>query len=236
MGKQKKVFINLVLCILLTFITAMPVLAQPISNECMDSNYNICSIVDISDFSDEIQLGKKIVLPDGAVLTPISKDEYVSKLAKEKNISIEEAYKLESENISLYGATSTISYVDYEKDFTYSGNSYFKATLLATIKIQKWQGGAAQIENVLSVSSQRKSGLYEYDWIETDSFSDPTENGSGYPVTSVVLTAKGYFEVTVDVSVEGSVNLPGFSIGGSVGTKDTYISKNMPMRSTFSVY
>jgi hypothetical protein len=233
--KQKKIFLKLAVCILLMIMTVMPTLAQSIVNENMDLNAELCAVIDINKYYDEIIAGEKIILPDGAILTPISKSEYISRLAKEKKITVEEAYELELDDAVL-ARNSMVSYVDYTKNFTYSENSNYNATLLATVKIRKWQGGAAQIENVLSVSSQRRSGLYEYRWIETDAFSDPVENSSSYPVTSVVLTAKGYFEVVVDISVEGSVNLPGFGVGGSVGSVITYISDNMVMRSTFSVY
>lgn len=236
MGKKRKIFLSFLLCILMTFTTSMPVSAQPVANEDIESDATMYSVIDIENYSNEIMLGKKVVLPDGAVLTPISKDEYVSRLAKEKNISIEEAYELESADNSMSRSTSIESYIDYSKDFTYPGNSSFKSTLLATLKIKTWQGGAVQIQNVLSVSSQRKSGLYLYDWVQTDAFSDPTENGSGFPVTKAVLTAKGYFTVEVDTSVTGTVKLLGFSIDVTVGTVIKYISNNTVLRDTVNLY
>ncbi|MFA9397447.1 MAG: hypothetical protein ACERKV_04170 [Clostridiaceae bacterium] len=231
----KKIFLSLGFCTLISVMIANPVSAQTISSKNVKLQPTIQSKIDIS----QINLGEKIILPDGAILTPISKDEYVSKLANEKNISIWEANEMQSRTTLLslnYLMTSgTIYYYDYAKTFTYTGNSNFKADLEATLKI--WSSGSFRsIENVLTIGSRRTSGIYNNDWIETAKFSDPQPNSSSFPVASVTLGANGYFQIksTYNYSITGGI--PGFSASSSVGGEYIFKSSTMNMRGYMSLY
>lgn len=207
-------------------VYAVPDISENISND-------VESFVDISS----IELGKVNVLCDGAILTPISAKEYIQRLANEKNISYEEAYELE--NGERKERAVVTYYYDYSKVFPYTSNSDFKAVLQATLKI--WSdGNYRQIEDVLSISSKRSSGLYNYSWIQTDVYSDPQPGSSGFPVTSVVIGAKGYFEVTMTYSQETSIGgeLKGFTFTYSSSTTNEYhyISDTLSMRGNYSLY
>lgn len=228
---KRRINILLFLALCLTTIFPLPAFAASDMNE---STENILSTtVDISD----IELGEINVLSDGAILTPISQEEYVYRLADEKNISYEEAYELESQGNKARAAVTY--YYDYSKVFPYAANTDFKAELQATLKI--WSdANYRQIEDVLSVSSKRSSGVYNYSWVQTDAYSDPQAGSSSFPVTSVVLGAKGYFEVTTTHSVSTSTGaeLEGFSFTYSSETTDEYhyISNTLSMRAAYSLY
>lgn len=230
----KKFLLSLSVCAAIATMVVSPVSAQSNPSNTLEGATTMEATIDISD----IELGKKVVLPDGAILTPITQEEYLSRLAAEKNISLKEAYNMEATSLrvqSLFAPSSTTYYYDYVKTFSYSKNTTFKADLQATIKIYN-SGSFRQIDDVITVSSRRRSGIYDYEWIETDAYSDPDRGSSEFPVISVTLGAKGYFEVRTSFSLDLSVDLPGFSAGGSSGGEFIYQSDTLSMRSTYRVY
>lgn len=232
-----KQFQKTILCLGLCMLASTPTFAQ--SNLSSDGNVNSISSNTIEDNAMEtsidisnIELGEIVTLPDGAVLTPISKEEYLSRLADEKNISLEEASRLESLNVN---NSRQLYYYDYSKTFSHPKNPNFSAILQATLKM--WGSGMyRQIEDVMAISSKRNSGLYTYRWIQTDAYSDPREGSASFPTTSVTLGAKGYFEVTTTSSLDISGDLPGFSLSSSAGWEYVYESETLSMRSTYSLY
>lgn len=252
MKQFKKLFLLLGLCAMIITTTANPVSAKTISSKDIKSHPTIQAKIDISG----IELGGKVILPDGAILTPISKDEYVSTLAKEKNISIQEAYEMEKrdserilaskmekrdsksllESASTLALQSSIIYYYYTKNVTYSGNQSYSATLQATLKLYN-SGSFRDIEDVLAVSSRRNTGLYTYTWNQTSAYSDPGMGSSDFPTTSVSLFADGYFEIVTSVNLEASGEVvPGFSLGGSIGGNYIYDSETMYMEGYYSLY
>lgn len=224
---KKLLLLTLVLSIMMT----SPALAQSTSSENLALDSRMEAKLDISD----LKLGGKIVLPDGAVLTPISRDDYASSLARELNISFQEATEMESTNLM---RAATIYYYSYSKTYTYSSNKSFKADVQATIKISN-SGSFRQIEDVISVSTRRTagSGTHGARWIELDAYSDPDRGSSKFPSRTVVLGGSGYFEIVSTTSIDLSVDLKGFF---SIGFSDTggyiYESDTLDMLHTFDVY
>jgi len=181
---------------------------------------------------NNIELREKVVLPDGAVLTQISFEEYVSRLAKENNISIQEAYRLEP-NMNL--ASDDITYWNYSKEFTYRDNKNFSAELEATIKLYN-RGSFREIKDVMGVGSRIASGRYKHSWIQTRAWSDPKEGSSKFPTTSVTLGASGYFEARVSMGGGLGMDIPGFSFQGDIHGESIYYSNTMNMEGTYRVY
>ncbi|AFK85131.1 MULTISPECIES: hypothetical protein [Thermoanaerobacterium] len=220
----KRFLVSLLLCLALTFSASVGIAAQNDSsvmnangvnsNNIIKPQLTVQTKIDISN----VKLGERIVLPDGSVLTPISKEEYISKLAKEKNISLQEAYKIESNTI----AAGSIYYYNYTKTFSYPKNSGFKAELVATLKLYS-QGSFRQIEDVVAIGSKGVSGTHTFRWIQISAYSDPQMGSSKFPTTSVTLGANGYFEVLSQDSINTSVELPGFSFSYSTGNEYIYI-------------
>lgn len=239
MKPLKKLFTTLGITSILTTIMFSPVSAKTISNGSTNPNTTVQGKIDIS----EAKLGGEIILPDGAKLTPISRDEYISILAKEKNISIQQAYEIETRSSKSYLGTSALLsttaspyyYYNYSKVFTYSKNSHFKAELVATLKVYS-SGSFRQINDVMAISSRRYAGLYDYTWSQLTAWSDPQPGSSKFPTTSITLGASGYFEVSTSYSIDLSTDLPGFSVGGSSGGQHIYQSNTMFMSSSYSVY
>lgn len=223
-------FKKLVLGVSIFMISSVSVLASPIHPmQTNNTNSMISSTINLAD----MELGEIIVLEDGAVLTPISQEEYIQRLAKEKGISIQEATSIEKN--SAKNTTRVSYYYDYEKKFTYEENSQFKAQLEATIKIYSQGGDYRQIDEVLGVSSRGISGTSGYEWIETSAYSDP--EGGDFPTWKVTLGAKGYFKIVNEVSLGGSVEIiPGFSVESSGSSSIIYTSETMNMRDTYSLY
>lgn len=237
MNLLKKLALKVSIVVAIVAMIATPVSAQPNSSKSVSVQPNLSNTVELEATVDisNIELGEKVVLPDGAVLTPITQEEYISRLAAEKNISFQKAYSMELKDSEYQILSGTTYYYDYVKRFTYSRNSSFKADLEATIKIYT-DGSFRQIDDVLDVASRRAAGVYDNDWIETSAYSDPDQGSDEFPVTSVTLGAKGYFEVRTTFELNVSVDLPGFSAGGGSGGEFIYQSETMSMRSTYSVY
>ncbi|MBU5677244.1 hypothetical protein KQI88_12550 [Alkaliphilus sp. MSJ-5] len=227
----KRFVTKLSICALMVGMFISPTFAHPSSIDNIESFTTLEATVDISN----IPLGQEVVLPDGAVLTPISEEEYMTRLAKDKNISLKEAYEMELKNLSSLRSSGNTFRYNYSKTFTYSRNSSFKADLEATLSI--YTGGSfRQINEVLGVGTRRRSGLYDFDFIETYSYSDPLQGSSKFPVGTVHLGANGYFEVVVSGSVGGSIEVPGFTFEASVGQDAIWLSRTMSMDGSYSVY
>lgn len=209
-------------------ISSSNILAAPVVNltNVSEAPQNVMAVtIDLSN----IEHGKTVILPDGSVLTPISQEQYVQELAREKSITLEEAYKLDQSMEQRAGNTYRYH---YSKTFKYSKNTNFKSDLEATIKC--WTDGRyTQINEVLSVSSRASEGLYDYDWIETAAFADSNQ---GYPCGLVTLCAKGYFDVRVSNSVGVDFDIPGFSMSGSSSSNLIYRSSTMIMEGTYKTY
>lgn len=228
----RKLLLTLVLCTMVISSVGNFALAETISSENDKPFFTTQGVVDISN----IELDKNVTLSDGAVLTEISFDEYVSRLAKARSISLQEAYEIESRDISLM-SRGEYKYYDYSRVFEYKYNKNFEGEVNATIKVYiSSDTSFRQIEDVFGISSKRKSGLYVYTWTETSAWSDPREGSSQFPTLSVTIGVDGYFEVTITGSVGGSVDLPGFSVSGEYSWGNTYISRNVPVRATYRVY
>lgn len=146
MKKSSKIISSFCLCLFL--VSLITVCAK--IDETDDSSANMISAeIDMEDMKSQ----RIITLPDGATLTPISQDEYISILAIEENIPYTEAYFLENPNTATPSRDGTTYYYNYSKNFTYSKNTNYKATLFATLKI--WADGSyKQIENVTGVGSK----------------------------------------------------------------------------------
>lgn len=117
---------------------------------------------------------------------------------------------------------------------TYSKNSDFSASVNAVVSMYS-EGSFRQINSLQgSVFSRRESGIYRYDWIELNTWDDP--KGGRYPTIELTIGAEGYFEVRTNVSGGASLDIPGFSISGSIGQDDIYQSELMSIRKTYVLY
>lgn len=195
--------------------------------------------------------------------TEITYEQYIEALAQKHNITIDEAIERDNKENEKYEAklkkrfpelfsnssdeqntllrasattasTGTYSYVDISHTQVYDENPNYSASVEASFKIYNY-GSFREIVNIMgSVGSRRISGLYNYTWEGTNHWDDPA--GGQYPTTSVVISAKGYFQVQVDSSVSVGFSLPGFDLGGSVGGTDTYLSETMSIYYTYRLY
>lgn len=223
--KLRKLLLSLMVCTMLVGMMRNTVLAQA----SIEDNTKVNAVIDISD----IELKEKVVLPDGAVLTQISFDEYVSILSEEKGISLQDAYKLESrEGIRLL-AGETI-YYKYSKVVEYYENRSYSAKLLATIKIYT-SGSFREIRGISGVGSRPNSGTHDYDWIEVYSWTDPYDS-LDFPTTQVTIGATGYFEVRVSTTVGVGMDIPGFSAGVDYGGETIFTSNDVNLEGTYRVY
>jgi len=183
----------------------------------------------------------------------ITYDQYIKSLAESLNVSVEDAVKIDIKQNELYerelqkrhpelfgnmklinnnlmsysGTTSgSYTYKTISKTQTYYRNGNFSASVNANLKIYT-NGSFGEIVQVMgSVYSNRVSGLYSYQWIQLNSWHDPS--GGSYPTTAVTINATGYFTV----QVQSGVQIPGFSISGT----DTWQSDNMSINYTYSLY
>jgi|GEM_PF-2958527 len=126
-------------------------------------------------------------------------------------------------------ANDIIKYQNYEKEFSYPGNSSFRCAITATVVTFSDYGHTRLIDRVDMLSTRRVSGLYDYDWIEK-----ATSSNISYDKTSVRLSATGHFTTSITSSHGGTIEIiPGFSYSGSVGTTSTYLSETMYPTTTF---
>ena len=224
MKNLKKVVLTSLLVIGVSSSIGSPVLAysNSIGNK-VSSSPIMVSKIDVNDIKN-VMVGKKIILKDGGVLTRISEKEYLRGKAKELGVPFEYVYKMKHSNNAYINVSDTgrEEYYDYEKVFTYSKNSDFKARMEATLTLYV-NGSFREFTKVDSLTSRRDSGLYENEWIQTASFHDI------YP-DRVKLNTQGYFSVTVSKSFGESIDLPGFSVDGSTGINMIYLSDTMKMR------
>lgn len=217
------------LSICLSLIVSVPVFAEDNCGEEIKLNNVLDAVIDI----DNIALGEKVILKDGAILTPISEQEYIRRLMEENEYSIVEARHIESQAKNMRSGTTY--YYNYSKKFTHPKNSGCTAILEATLKI--WADNSyKQIENVMGVGSRRNSGTYQAQWIETYHYSDPQQGSSSFPTTKIVLGASGYFRITSTYALNTSTQIPGFSLGSSSGGTYTYESTSLNMNATYSLY
>lgn len=174
-------------------------------------------------------------------------DEVIEQTMEHNNISYEAARNQLLENEAqilarLHGtpaATATVpalsehsikvQYLGYDDTFSYSQNTRYKGSIVATLVVIQDYGVHTAIQDVINVGSRGIAGWKDYEWIEIGINSRIADDRR-----SVRIDVTGYFEVRVDYSLEGSVELTGFSIGGSVGSELTYTSETVFANTTFS--
>lgn len=166
----------------------------------------------------------------------ISESEYVKRVAENENISLKRAQeKVSKETFSsgsiLARAAGSVVYRDASWTQTYSKNSTYKARLNATFAVYVSSSSSFREIKSFTTGSSLAAGASSAQW--NVSHYDPKPS---LPKTSVSLGVTGSFAVTRSTSGGGSVSIPGFSVSSSTSSSRYYVSQNMTIRKTYSVY
>lgn len=166
----------------------------------------------------------------------ISQFEYVHKVAQNEKISLLEAQKkvdsiIKSSESTLARSRGNIVYRDASWTQTYSKNSRYKAKLNATFAI--YVAPTSSFRNIESFTSgsHLAAGTSSASW--KVSHYDPKPS---FPKLSVSLGVTGYFTESRSVSSGASASIPGFSVSSSTSSTIRFVSNNMIIRRTYSVY
>lgn len=123
-----------------------------------------------------------------------------------------------------------IEYREYSKEFSYKNNGSFKGLLEARIGVINDYGVHKAISRVQWMMTRASAGLHSYSWVD---------GGSDYEIQpdkkSVDFFVVGYFEMTVDVSLNIGGDASGFTVGGSIGTQLIYRSDTVREYPTYYV-
>ena len=188
-----------------------------------------------TEVSDECVIYKEITFEE-AIAKKMACDNI--SYTQARNELLEEEQRILTE-LGLTGQTTRnstprsdiINYYNFEKTFSYPQNSSFSCAINATLVIVSDYYNSRYIDSVATISTRRVSGLYSYDWNQTGVWSNIS-----YDKKSVDLGATGYFSVTTTTSSGASIDIPGFSVSGSVGSIHTYLSETMSLQTTYYVY
>ncbi len=216
----------MVLCCVILYGNSISVEAKELQELDKNKEMQESTMVSVIDLS-KLELGEKIILEDGAILTPITVEEYAKVVENEKSIPIDETLRLEE----IAKSSSSIYYYTYTKQFSYPQNSGFKATMEATIKCSR-VGVHTQIQAVYGLATRGSAGTYSYTWIQTAAFYDAPY----WPANNVKLFGRGYFEVNTALTGSISGGLPGFSVSASTTNNIIYRSDTLYMNGQFQAY
>lgn len=175
--------------------------------------------------------------------TEISYDEYINRLAAEKNISREEAIEFDNQqNIEILKDAKSrninqkqagIVYKDLSFTKRYNKNTSFSYDTNLTVKLYG-EYIYYQVEDVLGMSTRISSGFGSAEFIEEAAWAEPV-NGS-FPTTDLHIYSRGYFQVTNDASMSGGGSIAGFEISGSVGSTTYQTSDSISLNTTWHPY
>ncbi len=206
---KKKISLLLMLCLLISSFSGVYAADKKVLD------YSIPK-----SFTDE--KGQKITIEDQTY------EEYIKDLAKQKNVSIEEAVILDKSDTkeTLYNngvsldSVGTIIYRTVKVDGSLEENDNFSARLITKLKIYA-EYSYRQIENVIYQDIQMISGGgYNTTLVSEVCSSDPKADSSEFPVSEIYLTGAAQFQIALVSSTGGGISIPGFSLDHS-GT-DTY--------------
>lgn len=165
-------------------------------------------------------------------------DEYIAIIAAEQNMSIEEAVQYDESVTANSGifqplpyATPQYAYRSVEKTYTMTRPYGYKANLCATIKLYG-SGSFYDLVGVMSTSTRLVAGEGDVEWIEMSVGYD----ANSITNNSVFLFGSGYFKRTIDASISGGFDVPGFSYGGSIGSHTYFLSETLNMSWTYRLY
>lgn len=163
------------------------------------------------------------MIPGEETRIQLTYDEYIASIAEIKNITIDEAVKLDNaENLAFLQEKSVtnpaaVSYTYWRvsKRFAYSQNNVFTASCYATIKLAG-SGSMYSIAGVDGVWSMGDRGEYTWSWNESSSWYD------NVTASSCDLGSTGYFIVDKPVGAPGA-GYTGFIYDYTTGSSPNYI-------------
>lgn len=189
--------------------------------------------IPVNELAD-LAMNDSLVLDDGAVLTRITYDEYVSETATYNGITDNEVIK--NEPVLPQSGSGAYYYYGFTKTQALDKNNWFKATLVATLRLYVYNS-YAQIEGISGISTKLASGLYLCKWQQQSVSSYPDENDStSFPCGRIDIMGDGYFYVEPNISVSEQATLEG--CGFTIGAAPTlyWTSPELFLRGSYQCY
>ncbi len=176
-------------------------------------SYEKTTTLPVSDLKN-LKLNDSITLEDRAILTKITYEECLRKLADNKDIYSDKV-KSESTEKTLID-NETYSYYYYKKVFGLDGSNEceFQAQLDAILILDD-TNSSAQIEDALPINTRLVSGTYNCKWVQSAVVRSPVLENNNSPMEKVEFLGRGYFQVNYSFPFEFGWTSPTLYMVGS---------------------